>query len=299
MRKQLVIILTLAIIVSVGYSQNLKPYTLGAVSEEPLDIVKTAAVAELDSAGFQILGEYAPAGDENRWVIIITEPEILAAVESFGGLRGFAAAVRVAMTEENGRVNISYTNPIYLGNAYFQKDYQEVAHHWIFVNRKLQDLMYKLGEPDGSAFGSEDGMTAKELRKYHYMFGMEYFEDVVELNEFSSFEAGKQKIESALEAGGNTELVYSVEIPGQDLKLYGIALGGESGEGHFLPIIDISSPKHTAFLPYEILLMGDTAVMLHGRYRIALSFPDLTMGTFGKIMSTPGDIEDLMESVTK
>ncbi|MBT4419663.1 MAG: hypothetical protein HOG76_06900, partial [Candidatus Marinimicrobia bacterium] len=59
------------------------------------------------------------------------------------------------------------------------------------------------------------------------------------------------------------------------------------------------SPKHTAFLPYEILLMGNTAVMMHGRYRIALAFPDLTMTTFSKIMSTPGNIEDLMRSVTE
>jgi hypothetical protein len=37
--------------------------------------------------------------------------------------------------------------------------------------------------------------------------------------------------------------------------------------------------------------------MLHGRFRIALSFPDLTMGTFSKIMSTPGDIEEAMRQI--
>lgn len=299
MRRSLIIILTLAIFVSVGYSQNLKPYILGAISDQPLDIAKTYAREHLDSADFEILGEYAPAGDESRWVIVVTDAEILAAVQSFGELRGFASAVRVGLTEENGKVNISYTNPIYLGNAYFQKDYQEVAHHWIFANRKLSDIMPKLGTPVGTAFGSDEGMSAKELRKYHYMFGMEYFEDVVELNEFSSFEAGREMIESELAKDGDTELVYSVEVPGRNLKLYGIALGGDKGEAHFLPIIDIASPKHTAFLPYEILLLDDTAVMMHGRYRIALSFPDLTMGTFGKIMSTPGDIKELMESVTE
>ncbi|MCF7808737.1 MAG: hypothetical protein K9M49_03470 [Candidatus Marinimicrobia bacterium] len=299
MRRCVILIMTLLIIVSVACAQGLKPYILGAVSEEPLDIAKTYTRAHLDSAGFEILGEYAPAGDYDRWVIVITDPEIIAAVENFGGLRGFAAAIRVALTEENGKVNITYTNPLYLGNAYFQDDYQEVAHHWIFVNRKLDDMMRKLGVVDGRSFGAKVGMSAKEVRKYHYMFGMEYFEDVVELKEFPSFTVGKNTIEAELEKGGTTDLVYAVEIPGQDLKLYGIALNGSEGESHFLPIIDIATPKHTAFLPYEILLMGDTAVMLHGRYRIALSFPDLTMTTFGKIMSTPGDIQDLMESVTE
>jgi hypothetical protein len=39
--------------------------------------------------------------------------------------------------------------------------------------------------------------------------------------------------------------------------------------------------------------------MLHGRYRIALSFPDLKMGTFTKIRSIPGDIEDLLKTIVE
>jgi hypothetical protein len=67
----------------------------------------------------------------------------------------------------------------------------------------------------------------------------------------------------------------------------------------FLPKIDVNSPKHTAFLPYEFLVYENKVLMLHGRYRIALSFPDLGMGTFMKIMSTPGNLADAVESLTK
>ena len=66
-----------------------------------------------------------------------------------------------------------------------------------------------------------------------------------------------------------------------------------------MPIIDIAQQKHVTFLPYELLVVGKEVGMLHGRFRIALSFPDLTMGTFTKIMSTPGEIEDLLSSLTK
>ena len=66
-----------------------------------------------------------------------------------------------------------------------------------------------------------------------------------------------------------------------------------------MPIIDIAQQKHVTFLPYEFLVVGKEVRMLHGRFRIALSFPDLTMGTFTKIMSTPGEIEDLLSSLTK
>ena len=48
-----------------------------------------------------------------------------------------------------------------------------------------------------------------------------------------------------------------------------------------------------------MILQGNKLTMLHGRYRIALHWPDLTMGTFMKIMSTPGDIEDALEDLSK
>ena len=64
-----------------------------------------------------------------------------------------------------------------------------------------------------------------------------------------------------------------------------------------MPLIDISSPKHTAFLPYELLILDNKVYMLHGRFRIALSFPDLSMGQFMKIVSTPGYIEDTFEKL--
>ena len=66
-----------------------------------------------------------------------------------------------------------------------------------------------------------------------------------------------------------------------------------------MPIIDIAQQKHVTFLPYELLVVGKEVRILYGRFRIALSFPDLTMVTFTKIMSTPGEIEDLLSSLTK
>lgn len=284
---------------SILSGQGLKPYTMGAQSAEPFEVVQEKTLAALDSAGFTLLGDYQPAGDETRWVYVINSPGIIQAVQKMGDLTGFASALRVALTQEAGNVEISYTNPLYLGNAYFQGRFGDVEHHFILAEKKLKEAMTELGEVKNNDFGAEEGIQAKKLRHYHYMFGMEYFEDVVELAEFDSYSAGKKIIEANLAKGGNTQKVFSFEVPGKELTLYGIALGGEDGEPHFLPIIDINSPRHTAFLPYEMLLMGDKAVMLHGRYRIALAFPDLTMTTFSKIMSTPGDIEDLMRSVTE
>ena len=299
MRRLLVAMLVLGLVGNIVVGQGLKPFIMGAQSSETLDVMKTKTSKALTAAGFKILGSYQPAADESRWVIVVNSTEMIEAIQAFGELTGFAAALRVGLTLEAGLVNVSYTNPIYLGNAYFQKNYADVKDKFVAVDAKLIAAMATLGEVKNKSFGAKEGISSKDLAHYHYMFGMPYFEDVVLLTEFSKYSVGKSIIESKLSKGGDTELVYSFEIPGQDLKIYGIALGGETGESHFLPIIDLGQPKHTAFLPYEILLMGNTSVMLHGRYRIALSFPDLTMTTFSKIMSTPGEIEKLMRSVTE
>lgn len=299
MRRLFVVPVVLVLASTLLLGQGLKPYTMGAQSSEVLDVVKGKTSEALVSAGFTILGDYQPAMDETRYVYVINSTEMVEAIQEFGELTGFAAALRVGLTVEGGMVNISYTNPIYLGNAYFQKNFSEVEDKFVAVQEKMKLAMAGLGDVKDQPFGAEEGMTAKDLSRYHYMFGMEYFKDVVELTEFSSYSVGKSIIESKLSKGGDTHEIYAYEVPGQELKLYGIALSGENGEAHFLPIIDVGVPKHTAFLPYEILLVGNRAVMLHGRYRIALAFPDLTMTTFSKIMSTPGDIEDLMRSVTE
>ena len=128
--------------------------------------------------------------------------------------------------------------------------------------------------------------------------GMPRFDDTQVLGEFASYAETVKRVESGL-ANNNLDLteVYSIEIPSKKLKLYGVQITGEDGEASFMPVIDISSPKHTAFLPYELLVVDNEVHMLHGRFRIALSFPDLTMGTFMKIVSTPKDINRLYEAL--
>jgi len=152
----------------------------------------------------------------------------------------------------------------------------------------------------GTPFGSKKGISSSGLQKYHYMMGMPYFDDTVELGSLDSYQAAVSKVQSSIANGvSGLEMVYKVKIPGKNLTLYGFALEGDEGEKQFMPIIDIGNPKHTAFLPYEILVSGNEVLMLHGRFRIALSFPDLTMMTFSKIMSTPGNIEDALRQLVQ
>lgn len=280
-------------------SQDLKPYIVGTTSEKSLDAITPEVRDALQYNGFEILGSYNPANDKTRVVLAITYPSLIESIKKTGGLTGFAAVLRVAITREASATHISYTNPYYLGHAYFRDAFNEVEDSYDVLNNDLVNAMKAVGPYAGDPFGSEDGISSEDLHDYHYMIGMPYFDDTNVVGEFGTYEQAVRTIDSNLTNGiPNVSLVYKVEIPGKDLALYGIGLSGENGESLFLPKIDISSPKHTAFLPYEILVMGSEVHMLHGKYRIALSFPDLTMMTFTKIMSTPGNIEDMMKTVT-
>jgi uncharacterized protein (DUF302 family) len=300
MKRLFSLLFILTVFTFVSMAQVLSPYTLGARSSKGLKEAASLVKENLTANGFQILGEYAPADDQDRWLIVITSESLLFAAGKTGGLTGFAVALRVALTRESGRVLISYTTPEYWLNAYYRDDFDGLKTLLDPISEKLDKVMQESGTYAGTAFGSEKGLDVDDLRSYKYMMGMPKFHETKELGEFESYMEAIDKVESSLLKGvPDVTKVYSIEVPGKELKLYGFALGGEKGESHFLPIVDILEPKHTAFLPYEFLVMGNEVHMLHGRFRIALSFPDLKMGTFTKIMSSPGDIEDLLKTVVE
>jgi len=281
-------------------SQTLKPYILGATSSGSIDDTKTQIKSGLEGAGFTVVGEYMPVDDASRWVIIVSHPALDNATKTIGGLTGFASTLRVGITKEENVINISYTNPPYWGNAYFRDDFDKVASDYTKIETAFKNSVANVGEVKGTPFGSEEGEEVDDLRKYHYMFGMPYFDETKDFGDFDTHEEAIAKIEKSLKWGKpGVKLVYKHDVPGTKLTLYGFALSGETGEGNFMPKIDITEPKHTAFLPYELLVKDNEVHMLHGRFRIALSFPDLTMGTFTKIMSTPGDIKDLLQQLVE
>ena len=59
---------------------------------------------------------------------------------------------------------------------------------------------------------------------------------------------------------------------------------------------------HTAHLPYAVLVSGNKVYALAAKFRIALSFPDLSMmgkGSFMEIMDAPGAIQETLETLAK
>jgi hypothetical protein len=203
-----------------------------------------------------------------------------------------ATICKIGLVKDGNKISMSYTNPDYILRAYLGDDYNTYRATFESFKSDLKTSISGLGI-DFKPFGGS--VKAKEFKKYHYKIMMPYFSDPVKLKEFASFSEGMETVEANLRANkGGTKMVYKFVCKLEEVAVYGIGLESkEDGEAYFLPKI---GEAHAAPLPYEIILQGTEATILHGKYRIALHWPELTMGTFMKIMSTPGDIEDTLES---
>ena len=130
-------------IFSVAQAEVLKPFVLGKAVPGTMADVVNHATAKLTEQGFTVVGTYTPY--PNATVVCASHPDIsAAAAKAENG--GFGAAQRVAVTEVDGKLQITYMNPAYLGTAYGLG--------------KLDSISAKLETALGheQEYGSEDGI---------------------------------------------------------------------------------------------------------------------------------------------
>jgi len=192
--------------------------------------------------------------------------------------------VRVSVTQVAGTAQVAYTNPTWTANIFRMTAEPEG------VAAALEKALGRSEE-----FGSKSGIAAKSLRSYHYMLLMPYFDDQIELGSFASHADAVAKLEAGLAASAEAKLIYRVDVPGTEQSLFGVAiLSGAGADETVMKITDTGARRHTAHLPHEVLVAGGRALMLHGKFRIAQSFPDLKMGTFMKISGAPDGIAKVL-----
>ena len=277
-----------------------QPYTSASyVNGASVDEVASEVKAALNDSGLNVVGSYHPAGNDHMVSVIATDDRILKAIGKLrettkGGFPIVGAGLRVGVhkPKKKDMVEVSFANPTYWYNAYFQDAYPQVASEAKRVEGQLMDALSGLGQESGKVFGGK----VKDLANYHYMIFMPYFEDHLELATYDSFDDAVQTIRASLNQGvANTKPVYEVVMSDQDMAVFGVAMMDKhKGEVWWFPKL---IQRHTAAMPYELFVVGNKAYMLHGRYRIALAWPKLTMATFSNIMDAPPDTERVLGEV--
>ncbi len=289
MRLRLATALVAATLAAAAHADDrLKPFVLASRGPGDLAAAEAATKEKLAGAGFEVAGRYAPY--ETAVVLAVTSPALrdAAAKSPFGG---YAAAQRVTLTRVGEEVQVAYTNAVYMQHAYrMTGDLAPVA-------RALEAALGRVEE-----YGPDDGRRPKDLRGYHYMMGMPYFDEPWKLASFESHAAAVDAVAKGLEQRkGGTRLVYRLDVPGSDETVFGVGLSEAcGGDAHVMDEIDFKPVRSTAHLPYEMLVAGKDVYALHAKFRIAVNFPDLKMmgsHSFMNIRCAPGDIEAALRKV--
>jgi hypothetical protein len=153
-------------------------------------------------------------------------------------------------------------------------------------------------------FGAK-GMTAAQARKYHYMVGMEYFDEPSLLAEYPSYEEAVKAVDAKLASNKNgITKVFRVDVPGKKESVFGAAMKGsgdakDMDDRFIMSEIDFRDLKSTAHLPYEVLVSGNKVYALYARFRIAINFPDLSMMGANSFMNIMGSPEAIRKALQK
>jgi len=272
--------------------EALKPFVLAYTTNGDVQTVADEVKGKVAAAGFEIVGTYSPY--DGAVVVAFTNDDLKksAASSDFGG---YEAGQRVTVTKVGEEIQVSYSNPEYYANTYRLDDTSGAT-------AALKSLETALGNKETFGTG-EKQLSAADLRKYHYMFGMEYFDDPSELASYDSQADAIAAVEAGLAEGrGGATKVYRIDIPGKDETVFGVALNdsGCSGDEYIMSRVDKDPIRSTAHLPYEILVSDGDVYALYARFRIAISWPHLPMiqsdtgATFFNIMCAPNAIEEAL-----
>lgn len=271
-------------------AETLQPYILAYTEQGPVEASVATVKDKLTAAGFEVIGEFSPY--DGAHVVAVTHADLKSAA-SKSEYGGFGAVQHVAVTQVNGQNQISYLNLRYLAAAYRLGD---------GLSGTARQLESALGAKQ--QYGTEKGRSPDDLKSFNYMVGMEHFDDFYELGQHKSYEEAVSTVEANLNKNvGGTARVYKLEIPGKKQTVFGVSrakVGDErANDKHIMAdtVDKMFDIKTTPYLPYQILVDDQDVIAMHMRFRMAVWHPDLTMVTFGKLMSSPGATEELLKQV--
>lgn len=246
--------------------------------------VATAVEGKLKGGGFKVIGKYFPKGLNGYGVVVATDDAMLDEIGAAGGHAVLGAAIRVGVKADG---TVTYSNPDYWYRAYFRKSFDK-------REGAVKALQARLERALGAVKGVGGEENPQNLANYRYMIGMERIDSYKnKLADAGTFDEAVKTVRGNLAKGaGKTSMIYEVVLPKSRLAVFGVAM---HDDGEWIRKIDMQ--ESIAGLPYEIYVIDKEIGAPHGRFRIALAFPDVGMGQFMRISTLPNNILDTMNAV--
>lgn len=270
------------------YAQAVQPYIASdtKVAGGDLKVAIGAVEQKLTAGGFTVIGRHMPKGLAGYGSIVVTDAGLTEAIKAVGGSAVVAIPIRVGVAADG---KVSYVNLEYWGRGFVRKEYPKIESAAKAAAARLDGVL-GAGKPFGG------NVKAEDLPKYHYMFGMEYFDERSELKEYGSYDEALKAVRENLAKGvAQTAKVYEVAIPDRKLAVFGVATGDPNyGEGWWVAKI---GADHIAALPWEVFIVNNKVMALYGRFRTALAWPELGMGQFMGISNHPDTTMKMMQAV--
>jgi hypothetical protein len=276
--------------IAVAADTTFKSFILAEKKAGDIASVTATTKAKLSKAGFEIVGEYSPYATATILIVTNDALKANAASSDFGA---FGTAQRVTITKAGDEVQVAFTNPTYMSHAYRMKG------DLSSVTASLKSALGDQGE-----FGPDEGVTAEDLRDYQYKWLMPYFDDLLELVDYGNQQIAIEKVEALLKNNKvGVSKVYRIDLAGKEETVIGVSMAGPegaldcSGDKYIMKEIDFKNLKSTGHLPYEIVISKGKVYTLPAEFRIAISFPDLSMmgsNSFMSIMCAPLAIQEAL-----
>ena len=267
--KYLIKYILILILAIPAYATDISAYFNGTYSD-----IKSSK-AKLEEAGFTVLA-VTKVDKIGKYNSIIFTNETLKNVANIEG-RGFIATMKLLVDNVNKKVRV--TNPDYFARAYMQDDYKDGM---------LDSVTNSLKKEFGPFKGSIDKLDIDVLGKFHFMFGMPYYEDVMVLGKGKTNE-----LVALAENNSNKEHIFTLKLS-DDRFLVAIDLKKRTKK--FVKKLGL---HNGALLPYTILIENGKAVAMSPKYYISLSYPLLSMSEFTTIATVPGAVKKELSKLFK
>ena len=223
------------------------------------------AVEKLKNAGFEVLAS-VPLDKKKKLISIVFTNAKLQKMASKTNC-GFIGTLRLLIDPKNKQISI--TNPLYLGKAMLQNDFNEAT---------AKEILATLVKEFPKARNSMDKLKYSLLPNYQFMDGMPFYKDM------EVVARGDDLLEKLKKKKNKKKVVFQLKLANGS-TLIGVKLAKRTSK--FPKRI---GTNNAGMLPYPILIENGEAKIMEPKYYLALMYPQLTMEEFMTIATIPGAI---------